>query len=62
MGKNTGFLEIGREIASRRPVSDRVKDWKEVYDPFPKLKVQEQGARCMIVACRFATPAARCIT
>ena len=47
MGKNTGFLEIGREIASRRPVSDRVKDWKEVYDPFPKLKVQEQGARCM---------------
>lgn len=47
MGKTTGFLEIGREVAKRRPVPVRVQDWKEVYEPFPQLKVQEQGARCM---------------
>jgi glutamate synthase (NADPH) small chain len=47
VGKTTGFLEIGREIASKRPVPVRVKDWKEVYEPFPLLKVKEQGARCM---------------
>jgi glutamate synthase (NADPH/NADH) small chain len=47
MGKITGFLEIPREIAPRRPVAERVNDWFEVYQPFPAEKVQEQGARCM---------------
>jgi glutamate synthase (NADPH/NADH) small chain len=47
MGKHTGFLEIGREIAPKRPVSERVNDWFEVYQPFPAEKVREQGARCM---------------
>ncbi len=47
MGKITGFLEISREIAPRRPVAERVNDWFEVYQPFPAEKVQEQGARCM---------------
>ena len=47
MGKHTGFLEIGREIASKRPVLERVNDWFEVYQPFPAEKVREQGARCM---------------
>ncbi|WP_031495293.1 glutamate synthase subunit beta [Bryobacter aggregatus] len=47
MGKHTGFLEIQREIAQRRPVPDRVKDWREVYEKFPLAKVREQGARCM---------------
>lgn len=47
MGKITGFLEISREVAPRRPVAERVNDWFEVYQPFPAEKVQEQGARCM---------------
>jgi glutamate synthase (NADPH/NADH) small chain len=47
MGKHTGFLEIGREVASKRPVAERVNDWFEVYQPFPAAKVAEQGARCM---------------
>jgi glutamate synthase (NADPH/NADH) small chain len=47
MGKHTGFLEIGREIAPKRPVAERVNDWFEVYQPFPPQKVSEQGARCM---------------
>jgi glutamate synthase (NADPH/NADH) small chain len=47
MGKITGFLEIEREVAKKRPVEERVKDWFEVYQPFPAEKVREQGARCM---------------
>jgi len=47
MGKVTGFLEIKRELAARRPVEERLKDWSQVYrDPDDKL-VQSQGARCM---------------
>jgi glutamate synthase (NADPH/NADH) small chain len=28
-------------------VEDRVKDWLEIYEPFPEEKQREQGARCM---------------
>lgn len=31
MGKVTGFMEIGREMAPRRSVEERVKDWFQVY-------------------------------
>ena len=47
MGKVTGFLEIQREQPTRRKVEDRVKDWFEIYEPFPEEKQREQGARCM---------------
>ena len=47
MGKPTGFVEIEREVAGRRPVAERVNDWNEIYLPFPEEKVQAQGARCM---------------
>ena len=47
VGKPTGFLEIAREMAGRRPVAERVNDWFEIYLPFPEEKVQTQGARCM---------------
>jgi glutamate synthase (NADPH) small chain len=47
MGKPTGFLEFERETPSRRPVEERLNDWHEVYQPFPELKLMEQGARCM---------------
>jgi glutamate synthase (NADPH/NADH) small chain len=47
MGKITGFLEIQREQPSRRPVEERLKDWQEIYQPFPEEKQREQGARCM---------------
>ncbi len=47
MGKPTGFLEIPRELPSRRPISERVSDYLEVYNPFPAEKLQAQGARCM---------------
>jgi glutamate synthase (NADPH/NADH) small chain len=47
MGKVTGFLEIDREQPERRKVEDRLKDWLEIYEPFPEQKQREQGARCM---------------
>jgi len=47
MGKVTGFLEIEREQPTRRKVEDRVKDWFEIYEPFPEEKQRAQGARCM---------------
>jgi glutamate synthase (NADPH/NADH) small chain len=47
MGKPTGFLEIGRELPKRRPVQERVKDFREIYLDFPLEKLRAQGARCM---------------
>src|SRR5580698_6575628 len=47
MGKVTGFLEIQREQPSRRDPSDRIRDWSEIYNPYPEEKQREQGARCM---------------
>jgi glutamate synthase (NADPH) small chain len=47
MGKTTGFMEFPRELPSRRPVTQRVNDWFEIYLDFPEDKLQNQGARCM---------------
>ncbi len=47
MGKDTGFVEYARETAKRRPVSERINDWLEIYLDFPQEKLRTQGARCM---------------
>ena len=47
MGKPTGFLETPRETHAYRPVAERVRDFREVFQPLPILKVREQGGRCM---------------
>ena len=47
MGKVTGFLEIEREIPARRPVAERLKDWRELEGKLPEDKLRDQGARCM---------------
>jgi len=47
MGKPTGFVEYGREHAQRRPVTQRVNDWFEIYVDFPEERLRKQGARCM---------------
>ena len=47
VGKPTGFLEFERELPRRRPVPVRLRDWKEVYEPFTEEATQNQGARCM---------------
>ena len=47
MGAVKGFIEHPRETPKSRPVSERLKDQQEVYEPFPLEKYREQGARCM---------------
>jgi glutamate synthase (NADPH/NADH) small chain len=47
VGKVTGFLEIQRKKWPTRPVEERVRDWKEVYLPFPEDELKKQAARCM---------------
>ena len=47
MGKDTGFIEYGQEHAQRRPVTQRVNDWFEIYVDSPEDKLRRQGARCM---------------
>jgi len=47
MGKATGFLEFPRRLPPRRPVPVRLRDWREVYEPFPEEDARDQAARCM---------------
>ncbi|UCD82471.1 MAG: glutamate synthase subunit beta [Desulfobacterales bacterium] len=47
MGKPTGFKEYDRELPVKRPVKERIKDFKEIYLPFPRAKLKMQAARCM---------------
>ena len=47
MGKVTGFMEYTRELPGRRDPAARVKDWLEIYQPFPEDHLRLQAARCM---------------
>jgi len=51
MGDPRGFLKHGREVASRRPVDERVHDWNEVYPGGAGRAllpvITEQAGRCM---------------
>jgi glutamate synthase (NADPH) small chain len=47
MGKVRGFLEIDRLDVKKRPVSERLNDWREFELPVPDGELREQAARCM---------------
>jgi len=47
MGKITGFLEYGRELPARRPVPERLRDWRELEGKHADDALQKQAARCM---------------
>jgi len=51
MADPKGFLTTPREVAERRPVDERVKDWKEVYPGGPGKAllpiITKQAGRCM---------------
>ncbi|WP_430332756.1 glutamate synthase subunit beta [Rhodococcus sp. ACT016] len=51
MADPQGFLHIGKKEARKRPVSERVGDWREVYEPQSAgeraHEVSEQATRCM---------------
>jgi len=47
VAKPTGFMEFHRHKAAKRPVAERLKDWKEYELPFPDGELNQQAARCM---------------
>jgi glutamate synthase (NADPH/NADH) small chain len=47
VGDRTGFLKYDRALPARRPVPVRLRDWKEVYEPFPPAALGVQASRCM---------------
>ncbi len=48
MADPSGFLKhVHRETPPRRPVSLRLRDWKEVYEDFQHDVLQDQASRCM---------------
>jgi glutamate synthase (NADPH/NADH) small chain len=42
-----GFMKVKREGPKRRPVEERVHDWKEFYQPISEDVLRNQGSRCM---------------
>ena len=47
MGEATGFLKWDRKGPQRREVPVRLRDWKEVYNPFDRDELNRQAGRCM---------------
>ncbi len=47
MGKPTGFLEVERKVASKRPVTERVNDYKEIELLASPQETESQASRCM---------------
>ncbi len=42
-----GFMRHDRELPTRRPVPVRLRDWREVYEPFADEDLRTQASRCM---------------
>src|SRR3569623_660281 len=53
MGKVTGFLETARAAPHRRPIAERLRDWREVEHVGSDAK--EQAGRCMDCGVPFCT-------
>ena len=47
MGDARGFLKHDRQLPDRRSVPVRLRDWKEVYEPFAEDSLRAQASRCM---------------
>lgn len=47
MGKPTGFKEFTRELPGKRPVEERLHNYKEFIERYSDQKLNEQAARCM---------------
>ncbi len=47
MGDSKAFISTPREVSKKRPVSERIHDWKEVYLPMAPDTLKTQASRCM---------------
>jgi len=55
MGKVTGFLEWARAAPHRRPIDERLHDWREVETTAEPAESRQQGGRCMDCGVPFCT-------
>jgi glutamate synthase (NADPH/NADH) small chain len=55
MGKPTGFLEWARAGHHRRPIPERLRDWREVETHVDPAESRQQGGRCMDCGVPFCT-------
>ncbi|WP_069997649.1 glutamate synthase subunit beta [Cellulosilyticum sp. I15G10I2] len=60
MGKATGFKEYERKNFGKRPVEERVYDYKDVYIPLGYDEMQVQAARCMDCGVPFCSSETGC--
>jgi glutamate synthase (NADPH/NADH) small chain len=47
MGKPTGFMEWAQHPPDKRPVAERVRDFREFVKPMPAEESKRQAGRCM---------------
>lgn len=47
MGRETAFIEIARSKQPKKPVEERVKNYKEIYEEMAEDQMREQASRCM---------------
>ena len=55
MGKVTGFIEWPRAPPHRRPIAERLQDWREVETTADPAESRQQGGRCMDCGVPFCT-------
>ncbi len=60
MGKVTGFMEWERELPDRRPVAERLRDWREVYLNWSEDQARHQAGRCMDCGVPFCNSSSGC--
>ena len=60
VGKVTGFKELGRITPHRRDAAERVRDWREVYQPWPEADARAQAGRCMDCGVPFCNSDSGC--
>jgi len=53
MGELGAFLKIARQNGLKRPVSERVNDFREYQQRLPVADIRAQGARCMACGVPF---------
>jgi len=47
MGNPTGFMDDTRALPPKRPATERIEDYNELYLEWPEEKLQDQASRCM---------------
>ena len=51
----SGFLQVGRKPGPKRPVEERIRDYRHVYRPMPVQELRLQASRCMDCGVPFCT-------